>query len=90
MQIKPNYVCIAKITPAFGIFLCKGSNSINKWCLCLRESDCVTIPIAVFFLKAGVSLQGSSKSHSLSLLQYHFFTIRRIGLINNNIVNVTV
>lgn len=81
---------LQKLLQLLGFSFAKGSNNINKWCLCLRESDCVTIPTAVFLFKAGVSLQRSSKFHSLSLLQYHFFTICKIGLINNNIVSVTV
>lgn len=81
---------LQKLLQLLGFSFAKGSNNINKWCLCLREPDCVTIPTAVFPFNAGVSLQGSSKSHSLSLLQYHFFTVCKIGLINNNIVRATV
>lgn len=90
MQIKSNYVCTAKLLQLLGFSFAKGSNNINKWCLCLRESDFVTTSTAVFLFKAQVSLQGSSKSHSLLLLQFHFFSICKIGLINNNIVSVTV
>lgn len=43
-----------------GFSFAKGSNTTNNWCLCLRESDSVTIPTAVFLFKAGMSLQGPS------------------------------
>lgn len=81
---------LQKLLQLLGFSFAKGSNNINKWCLCLRESDFVTIPTAVFLFKVGASSEGSSKSHLLLLLQFHFFTISKIGLINNNTVSVTV